>query len=192
MSADAYESRTAVGGTRLESLHASFYPQVLAYCLRRVQAADAHEIAAEVFSVAWRRIDEVPAGDQALPWLYGVARNVLRHKHRRARRDVALVLRLGSRLPPNEPGPELVLVRSVEHEMVQQAARGLSAADQEILRLHLWEDLSHAEVGQVLAIETEAARQRFHRATRRLHRHFDRLYGPEVSPTTAPEEAPHE
>ncbi|CAN5440335.1 hypothetical protein BH24ACT9_BH24ACT9_03500 [soil metagenome] len=27
--------------------------------------------------VAWRRIDDVPTGEEARPWLYGVARKVL-------------------------------------------------------------------------------------------------------------------
>lgn len=160
---------------RLDRLHAEFYPQVLAYCLRRCQPADAHAAAAETFEVAWRRLDVVPAGDQALPWLYGVARNVLSHTYRRTRRHARLTERLSARRDRPEPGPEPQLVRSAEHELVARAAGELAEADQEILRLHLWEELSHADAAQVLGIEEQTARQRFHRAKRRLVAEFDRL-----------------
>ena len=181
MSAEATSSRSGVpvGAARLDALHARFYPLVLAYCLRRIRAEDAHEVASETFAIAWRRLDVVPAGDQALPWLYGVARRVLLHKYRRARRDAKLLDRLGRRPLRHEPGPELQLVRSVEHELVHRAAAQLSESDREILRLHVWEELTHAEAAQVLAIETEAAKQRFHRAKQRLARHFERISGGE-------------
>jgi DNA-directed RNA polymerase specialized sigma24 family protein len=39
-------------------------------------------VVAETFAIAWRRVDAIPAGDQARLWLYGVARNVLA-EHRR-------------------------------------------------------------------------------------------------------------
>lgn len=39
--------------------------------------------------VAWRRLAEVPDGDESLLWLYGVARNVVRN-HRRFRAIEAL------------------------------------------------------------------------------------------------------
>jgi RNA polymerase sigma-70 factor (ECF subfamily) len=44
--------------------------------LRRTDNADdAADVIAETFLTAWRRLDEIPAGDQARLWLYGVARH---------------------------------------------------------------------------------------------------------------------
>lgn len=37
---------------------------------------------AETFTVAWRRVDELPEGDAATLWLYGVARKVLANHYR--------------------------------------------------------------------------------------------------------------
>ena len=36
---------------------------------------------AEVFLTAWRRIDQIPSGSE-LPWLYGVAHNVVANQQR--------------------------------------------------------------------------------------------------------------
>lgn len=48
---------------------------VLSYLLRRMpERADAADVLADTFLVAWRRIGEVPEGDAARPWLFGVAR----------------------------------------------------------------------------------------------------------------------
>jgi RNA polymerase sigma-70 factor, ECF subfamily len=45
---------------------------VLAYVLRRVDdPEDAADAVAETFLVAWRRLDDVPRGDGARPWLLG-------------------------------------------------------------------------------------------------------------------------
>ena len=51
---------------------------LLAYAVRRVaDPADAADVVAETYLVAWRRLDDVPAGADARPWLFGVARRVL-------------------------------------------------------------------------------------------------------------------
>jgi RNA polymerase sigma-70 factor (ECF subfamily) len=66
---------------QLYDLHAGL---VLAYFKRRTDSETAQDCTAETFLVAWRRIDAVP--DEALPWLYGVARRVLQNQGRRGRR----------------------------------------------------------------------------------------------------------
>ncbi len=80
------------------------------YCLRRLAIEDANEATAEVFLVVWRRLDQVPPGDEVLTWLYGVAHNVVRNYQRGARRYLRVVARVGSmRAPvPEEPAPEVI------------------------------------------------------------------------------------
>ena len=63
---------------RFRSVYAAHHGAVRDYCFRRLPVADANDASAEVFLVVWRRIDDVPSGDDAaLPWLYGIARNVV-------------------------------------------------------------------------------------------------------------------
>lgn len=65
------------------------------YCLRRLPRAEVNDAVAEVFVVVWRRIDTAPNGDDARPWLYGIARNVIRNTDRSLRRRTRLLGRLG-------------------------------------------------------------------------------------------------
>jgi RNA polymerase sigma-70 factor (ECF subfamily) len=69
------------------------------FCLRRLGADDGNDATAEVFLVAWRRMDSMPGRDETLPWLYGVARNVVRNNRRRRQRTARLVSRLSSHSP---------------------------------------------------------------------------------------------
>ena len=68
---------------------------LLGYALRRTDNTDdAADVLAETFLAAWRRLDEVPAGDEAKLWLYGTARRVLANHRRGERRRLALADRL--------------------------------------------------------------------------------------------------
>ncbi|MBX6767094.1 MAG: RNA polymerase, partial [Actinomadura rubrobrunea] len=58
-----------------------------AYAAARAGRQIADEVVSETFAVAWRRLRDVP--DPPLPWLLGVARNVLRENHRAERRREA-------------------------------------------------------------------------------------------------------
>ncbi len=54
---------------RFAVLFESTHRPLLGYALRRVvDAADAADVVAETFLVAWRRIEEVPTGEEARPW----------------------------------------------------------------------------------------------------------------------------
>src|SRR3974390_45179 len=73
---------------RFSALYRDSYGAIHAYAARRAGFEAADEITAETFLVAWRRFDALPA--EPLPWLYGVARNVLlRHHSEQARRQRA-------------------------------------------------------------------------------------------------------
>jgi RNA polymerase sigma factor (sigma-70 family) len=133
---------------------------VAAFALRRVPAAaDADDIVSETFLVAWRRFGEAPA--DLRPWLFGVARHVLRHHYRAAQRRDALSARLGERLSGSGSG-------AADHGWLVDALRSLSEADRDVLTLTAWEGLSHAEAGQVLGCSAAAVAVRLHRARRRL------------------------
>jgi RNA polymerase sigma factor (sigma-70 family) len=149
---------------RFRRLFDDAYRSLLAYALRRTEsAADAEEVVADTLLVAWRRRDDLPPGEEALPWLYGVARRVLANQRRgRARRRrVERLLRplIRSTTERDEPGAL---------DAVVAASRRLSEADQEVLRLAAWEDLSHAQIATALGCSENAAALRLHRARRRL------------------------
>jgi RNA polymerase sigma-70 factor (ECF subfamily) len=133
---------------------------VLAYALRRAGCdADARDVVAETFLVAWRRFDEAPS-DSRLPWLYGVARRLLANQRRAATRRSALVDRLGSAASP-------AAAADGDGALLDALAR-LAAGDREVLLLVAWEGLSAEEAGHVLGCRGATVRMRLHRARGRL------------------------
>ena len=161
----------AVAEERFGRIYAAYERQVYAYCLRRIDRDQAIDCTAEVFLVAWRRIADVPDGDKALPWLYRTAHHVIGDRYRRRTRSRALIDALKA-IPTTDQvdEPETVVVRREADTSVLDALRRLRAADQEVLRLAVWEELSHREIGELLGCSAHAVDQRVHRAAKRLGR----------------------
>ncbi len=166
--------------TRFRQLYRDYERPVFVYFLRRADSETALDAAADTFLVAWRRIDEVPDGEAALRWLYGVARKVLAN-HRRSRdRGRALVRKIMGNGHRPQPTPEAILLRSDDDEALLAAVGRLRPRDQELLRLIAWEECTHAEVAEVFGCSEHAARQRFYRITKQLGRD---LRAPKIKPS---------
>lgn len=150
-------------------------PDVFAYCRRRTDAETAADCAAETFLVAWRRIDDVPDGDAALGWLYGVARRVLANEFRRTRRSRRLLGKLRRNEPEEDATPEVVVLRRERDRTMLAALARLRPDDQELLRLAWWDGLSHAQIAEVVGCSTQTASQRIHRAALRVAKEYERL-----------------
>lgn len=150
-----------------EALYADTADAVFRYALRRTgREADADDVVAETFAIAWRRLADLPARRE-LPWLYGVARRVLANHRRGLRRRVQLSSRLEA-LPRPSVEFEGDLVGRAEADVVLAAMAELRPKDREILLLAAWEGLSHAEIGTVLGCSENASAIRLHRARQRL------------------------
>jgi RNA polymerase sigma-70 factor (ECF subfamily) len=61
------------------------------------------------------------------------------------------------------------LVREELHQRVRSALDDLAPAEREVVVMRHLEELSLAEVGEVLGISVEAARSRYRRAIEHLH-----------------------
>ena len=127
---------------------------------RRRGSKDADALAADVMTVAWRRLADVPA-DDPLPWLYGTARNLVLAEARLSARAAGSSIRepepVATAPEPNELDPELA-----------RAMRSLSQLDREALLLVAWEDLTPSQAARALGINPAAFRVRLLRARRRL------------------------
>jgi RNA polymerase sigma-70 factor (ECF subfamily) len=140
------------------------FHQVLGFAMRRSnRRVDAEDVVAEVFTTAWRRLDDVPAGHATKTWLYAVARRVLANQRRGAARRNRLIERLH-----REPDAPVDADPALGDGPMATAFAGLKAADREVLGLAYWEDLSPAEIAAVLGISTSTARVKVHRARKRL------------------------
>ena len=154
--------------TRFRSLFDKHEAAMREYCSRRLGVHEANDAVAEVFLVAWRKIDTLPEPDEQLMWLYGVARNVVRNATRSSRRSRRLAARAETVSSNPGAGPEEQVVRRFEDQLVLRAMATLKPDDQEILRLRTWEDLSRTELASVFGISPAAADMRLNRAQQRM------------------------
>ena len=158
---------------RFNVLFASYSSDVVAYCgWRAASASDAQDAAAEVFLIAWRRLDELPQGDGARVWLYATARKVLANQRRSTRRQAALRERLAGN---GSPVVQQASPSGGEELLVHEALGRLRPRDREVLLLSEWEDLSPAQIAVVLGCGAVTARGRLHRARRRFRTAFEDL-----------------
>jgi RNA polymerase sigma-70 factor, ECF subfamily len=160
---------------RFEDLFREHYAAVRGYALRRAPGDVAQEVVAETFLVAWRRLDDVP--DDALPWLFGVARRVLANQRRSERRSVALERRLAE-AEAAAPDPGDPSERLGEAEFVRAALARLSDRDREALMLVAWHGLSGARAARAAGCSRAAFAVRLHRARARLAAELSALEHP--------------
>src|SRR3954462_14569461 len=132
------------------------------------------DLTAETFAQAWhasRRFRDEADGSGA-PWLFGIARNLLRQYHKHNRIETAARERLG--LP-------LAFAESEEYERVDDrvaassmgpalhhAVEGLPSEQRKALELRIVQQLSYDEVSRKLGCSQNAARLRVSRALRTL------------------------
>lgn len=149
---------------RLDELFEDYKRDIASYCRWRTGSqADAEDAVAEVFLVAWRKIELIPEGDGARAWLYAAARRVTANNRRSRRRRNALVERV-----TNERSFELSHGMATEETVVHEALAMLSEQDREMLLLVEWEGIRPAELGEVLGCQEVTARGRLHRARARF------------------------
>lgn len=144
---------------RAQALFEAHWRAVLAYARRRASYATADEVLSDVFMVAWRRLDDVPA--EALPWLLACARSSLANHRRAQRRRLRLLARLLPTLSDEPP------IRLRDGRLSDALAR-LGARDREALLLTAWEGLGAEQAAAVVGCSPEAFRVRLHRARKRL------------------------
>jgi RNA polymerase sigma factor (sigma-70 family) len=145
---------------RFEALYQDLMPRVLGYALRRTDPDRAHDVVAETFTIAWRRLEAVPSGDGALPWLLATARNVLANERRRLRAGV-----IGSVGTVADHAEDVVGITALA-----EAFNALGVDDRDTLALVAWDGLSGAEAAKATGCSPATFAVRLHRARRRLTR----------------------
>jgi RNA polymerase sigma factor (sigma-70 family) len=151
---------------RFTVLYDRHYRNVLGYALLRAEQDAAEDLVNETFLVAWRRLDDLP--DAVLPWLLGVARNLLYKQHDSGRRRRVLAERVTAATGPGDlTGPD-VAESVVERENARAALSALSEKDVEAIVLTTWYGLSPREAARVVGCSAATFTVRVHRARRRL------------------------
>ena len=154
---------------RFEALAAEVVEPVRRFLARRTDPDTADDVLADILLVLWRRLDDVPAGDEAMPWTYGVARNALANAERGVRRQRRLAFKITAVDPPQDAAPE-----AAETDDRVAAAIGRMRPDEaELLRLWAWEQLTPSQIATVLYLTPNAVSIRLHRARGRFKELFE-------------------
>lgn len=162
------------------------------YCFRRIGNREtAREMLQIVFLEAWRRRSKELPPDKVLPWLYGIATNVIRNQRRSEGRLAAAL----SRLPATEVEPDLA-DRAAEHlDYERQAEKAirllhkLPKKEQEVFVLCVGMELSYEDAGFALDIPIGTVRSRLSSARARLGELISN-YGHEQGEGANAQEAP--
>jgi len=139
------------------------------WCHRRLEWA-ASDLTAETFAQGWLSRDRFrdEHGGSALPWLLGIARNVLRETIRHDRVETRARLRLGLPVDLAEDGYAAVEDRLSPRNTLAAALDRLPQHERDALELRVVDELSYDQVAERLEIRPAAARLRVSRALRRL------------------------
>src|SRR5438046_1604113 len=162
--------RRAAGGERdaFGELFNRHVKAVSTFCFRRTANwALAEDMTSAVFLQAWRRRSEVRmSNDSVLPWLYGVATNLLRNIARSDhRRDAAV-----SRVAPAAVGPDFAddLAERLDDQRRMRETLAtvelLSRPEQDVLALCVWQGLSYEQAAVALGVPVGTVRSRLSRA----------------------------
>lgn len=135
------------------------------YLRRRVGDEVAEDLTAEVFVRAFRgRAKYGVQHDTALPWLLGIASNLIGDHRRAERRRLRALERLASESASATRDREsFALSSSLVH-----ALRRLPARDRDALLLVVWGELSYEEAARALCVPVGTVRSRIARARGRL------------------------
>lgn len=146
-------------------------PAVFRYAFRRTaDRAEAEDVLSIVFLELWRTRERMIAPNgRALPWLLGIARNVLareRADRQRHARIVEELRRHARQLEDDDPTNRLEAEERMRR--VRGALAMLGEREREVIELCAWAGLSSQEAAVALGISPVAVRLRLSRARRRL------------------------
>ncbi|MEU1389266.1 MULTISPECIES: RNA polymerase sigma factor [unclassified Nonomuraea] len=148
-------------------------PEIKRFVVRRLGPGVAEDVVAETFLAAFRQRGRYDlARHNALPWLYGIATNLIgRHKRTEAR-QLNLLARTGV-----DPVTEPFTARSDERLSAQAVRQRLAAAlaalpagHRDVLLLVTWGGLSYPEAAEALGIRVGTVRSRVNRARAKIRR----------------------
>ena len=141
------------------------------YCFRRVGSwSVAEDLVSIVFLEAWRRVDKPLPSGKELPWLFGIATNIVRNRRRSERRYAAALRRVPR--PGAEPSFADDSDERIDDEELMGSALGLLARlprrEREVFALCAWSGLSYDDAAVALEIPVGTVRSRLSRARARL------------------------
>ena len=156
--------RSLVDGASFALLFDRHFRTIHRFLCGRVGSQLAEDLSAETFAIAFRRRSAYDSSRlDALPWLYGIAINVMRghrrSEERRLRADARAAADGGTATDGVDPPLD---------ETVASALLALSEQDRNLVLLFAWAGLSYDQLAEALGIPLGTVASRLNRARSRL------------------------
>lgn len=156
-------SRSKAVAISVEAAYRMHLPAIIRYLRRRLGDDAAEDAAADVFV---RAMGAQAAGHEvSLPWLFGVATNVISERHRSERRRLRAIERLAAQ-PPSELAD--IEARLALDPALIRALRRLDSDEREALLLVAWGELTYEQTADALGVPVGTVRSRIFRARKHL------------------------
>jgi len=140
------------------------------YVARRAGDSLADDVTSETFLIAFERRTAFDLGrDDARPWLFGIATNLI-HRHRIAEARTLKSLERAAAEPEYDNSPSVDEFVDAQREVKRMARRlrRMPSADRDCLLLFAWGDFTYEQIAQSLDIPIGTVRSRMNRARRIL------------------------
>jgi RNA polymerase sigma-70 factor, ECF subfamily len=152
--------------------------EIHGYAARRLGVSAADDVVAETFLVAFRRRARYDQSrENARPWLFGIATNLIA-RHRRAEARSYHALAKTGVDPVTESFADDALARMAAMDarpLLARALARLKPADRDVLLLFAWADLTYEQIGEALGIPIGTVRSRLHRARSQVRQLIEAL-----------------
>lgn len=128
-------------------------------------ATDAEDITSRVFYRAFGHINSyVEKGVPFSAWLYRIAHNLIANWHRDNLRRKEVPLEDHLDLPHKTDQPERMLEKNQEMDILLKGIRRISPDRQQLILLKYLDNLSNAEIAQIMGRSEGAIKSLYHRA----------------------------
>ena len=146
------------------------------YAARRAGEFAADDVTSETFLVAWEQLEAYDLDrDDARPWLFGIATNLLRRHHRAEAKMLKVAAKAASREAVADASDQI----AAQVDAVAATGRiaisltAMAAIDRETLLLYAWADLTYEGIASAMDVPVGTVRSRLNRARRTLRTHLD-------------------
>lgn len=161
---------------RFEAIFDRHYGSVVRFAAGRVGSLDASDVASDTFVRAFGRRSRFDTDRaSALPWLFGIAANVIRERRRKAGRGARAYSKVAAErsIEPFEVEAVARLDAGQKGEALIGALERLSEDEYQVLMLTAMEDLSYQEIADALGVPIGTVRSRLFRARKRMREQLD-------------------
>ena len=150
------------------------YDAISRYARSRVGEAAGEDIASRAFLIAFERRHRFdPKASSAMPWLLGIATNLVRHHARDERTHLTALTRLPTPLVQPDTSDDPTRLDALRlRKQLREALLDLPRVDRDAFLLNVLAELTYDEVAASLAIPVGTVRSRIHRARMALRERF--------------------